>query len=68
MSIKGTDQKLFVGKTESNIISFLGKKTTIVYSELDRINFSYFRMGKGGGYVDFINKTKSPVRFCFNYK
>ena len=68
MSIKGTDQELYVGKTESNIISFLGKKTTIVYSELDRIDFSYFRMGKGGGYVDFINKTKPSARFCFNYK
>ena len=68
MSIKGTDQELYVGKTESNIISFLGKKTTIVYSELDRIDFSYFRPGRGGGYLDFIDKTGGKKRFSFNHK
>ena len=34
MSIKGSTQTLYVGKEESNIIGFWGKKVTIDYSDL----------------------------------
>lgn len=67
MSIKGSTQTLYVGKENSNIVGFLGKKTTIDYTDLSKINFCYFKMGKGGGYLDFIKNDSSIIRFSFNH-
>lgn len=67
MSIKGSTQTLYVGKEESNIIGFLGKKITIDYSDLSKIDFCYFKIGKGGGYLDFVKSNGATVRFSFNH-
>lgn len=68
MSIKGSTQTLYVGKEKANIIGFWGGKTTIDYTELSRIDFSYFRPGRGGGYLNFIDKTGKKNSFSFNHK
>lgn len=67
MSIKGNSQELFVGKQSSNILNFRGKKETINYSELSSIEYSYFRILLGGGYLNFIKKNGKVVRFNFNH-
>lgn len=68
MSIKGGSQELFVGKKESNIISFLGRKTTITYSDLDKIEYCYFKLGSGGGYLRFKYPNGKMIEFGFNHK
>lgn len=67
MSIKGNLQELFVGKQSSNILDFKGKKETITYSELSSIDYSYFRLLLGGGYLNFTKKNGKVVRFNFNH-
>lgn len=65
MSIKGTSQELYVGKKESNIISFWGNKKKIDYSELNRIDYM-LAAGLEAGYLDFKKYGNSSARFEFN--
>lgn len=68
MSIKCNGDELFVGKLESNLISAWGKKTKIMYCDLDKIEYCNFKLGYGGGYLDFYKKDGKIVRFNFNNK
>ena len=68
MSIKGTTKELFVGKKESKIIDFLGNSTKISYSDLSKIEYCYFQIGVGGGYLDFVYGPNNVKRFDFNHK
>ena len=54
MSIKGASQELFVGKKDSKIIDLFGNSTKIFYSDLKKIEYCYFQIGVGGGYLDFV--------------
>lgn len=67
MSIKGTSQELYVGKAESNIISFWGNKTRIEYSELNKIEYM-LSVGLEAGYIDFKKFGNKTIRFEFNRK
>lgn len=63
MSIKGASQELFVGKKDSKIIDLFGNSTKIFYSDLKKIEYCYFQIGVGGGYLDFVydsNNVKRP--------
>lgn len=67
MSIKGTSQELYVGKKESNIISFFGNKKKIEYNDLSRIDYM-LASGFEVGYIDFEKYGDKTVRFEFNKK
>ncbi len=67
MSIKGTSQELYVGKKESNIISFAGNKKKIDYDDLKRIDYMYAAFGELG-YIDFVHNNNKADRFEFNKK
>jgi hypothetical protein len=60
--------ELFVGKKESNIVTFFGKKIKIEHDELHKIDYCYHKIGYGGGYLDFTFKTGKIIRFEFNYR
>ena len=67
MSIKGTWDQLYVGKKESNIISFWGNKKKIDYDDLKRIDYMFAAFGELG-YIDFVHNSNKIVRFEFNKK
>lgn len=67
MSIKGTAQELYVGKQESNIISFFGNKKKIDYSDLKRIDYMLASASESG-YLDFVHNSNKINRFEFNRK
>lgn len=67
MSIKGNSQELFVGKEDCNILSFWSKKKTITYSELSSIEYCYFKMLFGGGYLRFVKNSGEVVEFHFTH-
>lgn len=67
MSIKGTWDQLYVGKKESNIISFAGNKKKIDYDDLKRIDFMYAAFGELG-YIDFVHNNNKADRFEFSKK
>lgn len=62
LSIKGTRNDLFAGKTECNIITFRGNKLTIDYEDLKRINYSYHTPGKDG-YINFVDSSGKIIQF-----
>lgn len=64
MSIKGASCDLYVGKKESNLITFWGNKKRIDYESLKRIEFSYAKMGEIG-YMKFIDNDNKSIRFEF---
>ena len=64
MSIKGTSQELYVGKKESNIISFWGNKKKIEYDDLKRIDYMY-ASGTEIGYFIFVGCDNQKTRFEF---
>ena len=68
MSIKGASQELFVGKKDSKIIDLFGNSTKIFYSDLKKIEYCYFQIGVGGGYLDFVYDSNNVKRFDFNHK
>ena len=67
MSIKGTWDELYVGKKESNIISFWGNKKRIDYDDLKRIDYMY-AAGSELGYIDFVHNSNKSDRFEFSKK
>lgn len=67
MSIKGTSQELYVGKKESNILTFFGNTKKLVYDDLKRIDFSYASTIEPG-YVKFIDNDNKVTRFEFSKK
>ena len=67
MSIKGTSQELYVGKKESNIITFFGNKRKVEYGELSRIDYM-LAAGLEAGYLIFKKYGESTIRFEFNKK
>ena len=67
MSIKGTWDQLYVGKKESNIISFWGNKKRIDYDDLKRIDYMYAAHSESG-YIDFVHNSNKTDRFEFNKK
>ena len=64
MTIKGVFQELYIGKKESNIITFSGNKKKIEYSELEIIDYMYASKCKCG-YLDFIKHGNDKIRFTF---
>jgi len=67
MSIKGTSQELYVGKKESNIITFSGNKKKIDYDDLKRIEFLYAG-AIDSGYLKFVHNSNKITRFEFGKK
>lgn len=67
MSIKGTSQELYVGKKESNIITFFGNKKKIDYEDLKRIEFLYAGT-IDSGYIKFVHNSNKITRFEFGKK
>lgn len=67
MSIKGTSQELYVGKKESNIITFCGNKKKIEYADLKRIEFLYAST-IDCGYLKFIHNSNKIAKFEFGKK
>lgn len=64
MSIKGTTQELFVGKKEINIISRSGTKTTIPYSDVEKIEYCLAE-NKLNGNMDFLKNGRRNISFKF---
>lgn len=64
MGIKGTSQTLYVSKKESNIVTFLGNKKQIVYTELSRIDYMH-ASGIEAGYIEFVRFGNNIIRFEF---
>lgn len=67
MSIKGNSQELYVGKEEINIFNSLGKRKTITYDEMAKIEYC-FREFAEGGYMDFHDNYGGFYRFLFPKK
>lgn len=67
MSIKGTWSQLYVGKKESNIISFWGNKKRIDYNDLKRIDYMFSTYSELG-YIDFVHNSNKIDRFEFTHK
>lgn len=67
MSIKGTSQELYVGKKESNLVSFSGNKKKIDYDDLKRIDYMFATLTELG-YVDFVHNSNKIDRFEFTGK
>lgn len=67
MSIKGTTQELFVGKTEVNIFTFMGNKINIPYSDVKRIDYCLAERFKMG-FMTFIEKNNNVTKFDFGIK
>lgn len=67
MSIKGDFQELYVGKTEANIITFLGKRINIPYDSIYGIEFMLSKSGEIG-YLDFKTEQRISYRFTFGKK
>lgn len=67
MSIKGTSQELYVGKKESNIITFCGNKKKIDYEDLKRIEYLYAST-IDCGYLKFIHNSNKITKFEFGKK
>lgn len=65
MSIKGTSQTLYVGKQESNIITFWGNKKKILYNDLKRIDY-FYPAKMEIGYLEFVRHDNETIRFEFN--
>lgn len=65
MSIKGDFQTIYVGKDNSTIESFLGKRKKVIYENLSRIEYAYPGSGEGG-HIDFIYPNYDVVRFYFS--
>lgn len=64
MSIKGKGKELYVGKTECNIITFWGNKSTIAYEDLKRIDYCYYMPGKNG-FINFIDVSGRVTQFKY---
>lgn len=67
MSVKGKSQELYVGKKESNVITFYGNKRRIVYDDLKRMEFSYAELFEPG-YIKFIDINNRVTRFEYGKK
>lgn len=67
MSIKGTTKELFVGKSEVNIITFMGNKITIPYDSIKEIEYCLAR-GFSSGKLTFVKQTNEKVIFEFSSK
>lgn len=63
MSIKGTGKELYIGKTGVNLITFMGNKVSISYSEMKRIDYCYAAAKLG--YINFIQTDNKIIRFDF---
>lgn len=64
MSVKGTTKELFVGKQDINIITFMGNKITLLYSDMKRIDYQ-FAVTFQIGYIHFIKNDNAIVKFEF---
>ena len=67
MSIKGTTKELFVGKSEVNIITFIGNKVNIPYDNMKEIEYCFAR-GFSSGNLTFVKRTNEKVAFEFSSK
>ena len=65
MSIKGTTKELYIGKTGVNIITFMGNKISIDYSDMKRIDYCYASTLRSG-YMNFILKSDTVEEFSFS--
>ncbi|MEJ8760612.1 restriction endonuclease [Enterocloster sp. HCN-30185] len=64
MSIKGKSQELFVGKSGINIITFMGNRISIKYTEMKRIDYCYANAIRSG-YMNFVLKSDKIQNFAF---
>lgn len=64
MSVKGTSDTLFVGKTESSIITATTKRKAINYESLKEIDYMY-ASGTEIGYLNFVDNSNQITRFEF---
>lgn len=64
MSVKGAASNLYVGKKESNIITFWGNKKRIDYEDLKRVDYMY-ASGTEIGFLSFVNCDNREIRFEF---
>lgn len=67
MSIKGTSKDLYIGKSEINIITFMGNKITVPYDDMKHINYCYAER-KRKGYMEFLKKDRTYEYFDFGEK
>lgn len=67
MSIKGTTKELFVGKSEVNVITFIGNKITIPYDNMKQIEYCFGR-GFSSGNLTFVKRTNEKIVFEFSSK
>lgn len=67
MSIKGNTQELFIGKEEVNIITFLGNKITIPYSNMKCLKYCYASKLKSG-FLLFVKNDGKNTQFDFGHK
>lgn len=67
MSIKGTTKELYIGKDESNIITFMGNKVTIPYEDIKRIDYLLAKTLKSG-FFNFITHDNKKIQFEFGSK
>lgn len=67
MSIKGTKNELYIGKKEANIVTFMGNKINILYSELELIEYC-FASKEHDGCLNFVKKTGDDICFVFSGK
>lgn len=66
MSIKGTKDEWYVGKQQSNLITWSGKKITINYDDLEKIEYTFASTTLGS--VIFIKRTDEKIFFRFGTK
>lgn len=64
MSVKGTTKELFVGKQEVKIITLMGNKITLSYSDMKRIDY-HFATTLQIGYIHFIENDNTITKFEF---
>ena len=65
MSIKGIKKELYVGKTGINIITSAGKRTSVSYDEMEKIEYC-FASSHQNGFINFVTVYGSTENFNFS--